>query len=693
MSKAEQKSGKKKGLGSFWRAARFVFPYRRLMVFSIISALFVGGTTTVGLTLLMPIMRLLFNGDTLPAYVDRSIAEHRLGVRLDEKDVVTRVEPKGPALSAGVEDGDRVADVSAVAEGASQGHVGDKVVAASPTPFYAGIARRAAALLPQDPIATLACLLGGLLGLTVFSNFFRFFQEHYSDMVAIRAVNDVRRKTYDHLLHVPLGYFGQRGTSDATSRLVADAASLQEGFKLLLGQSIQAPIMVACAFGYAVYLDWRVTAFIVLFAPINMAIIRKFGKKIRRATRTALEKNSKMLGQIEASLSGIQVVKASMSERFERRRYARIMSEVVEQQRRMSRYEAMTTPTMETLTMGVVMLIILFAAYLILKKRSLEIETFFSIMVCLGMMGESLRKMSKLNNLLQKANAASGRIFEILDLPVERRRVMTTASTAEQPKVKLPVVQDAVTFEDACFKYPGSDVLALDHVSLAVPKGRVVAVVGRNGSGKTTLLRLLPRLYAPSSGRVLIDGVDIANATLPSLRSQISLVTQESVIFPGTIAENIAYGLPLATRAEVEAAAQKAFAHDFIIAKPQGYDTTMEGTGGQLSGGQRQRLCIARAILRHAPILILDEATSQVDAQSEHLIQQAIDTLLHETASTGQKTTTFVIAHRFSTILGADEIVVMDAGRIVGQGKHRELLETCPTYKQLYERQVMNPGE
>jgi ABC-type multidrug transport system fused ATPase/permease subunit len=208
-----------------------------------------------------------------------------------------------------------------------------------------------------------------------------------------------------------------------------------------------------------------------------------------------------------------------------------------------------------------------------------------------------------------------------------------------------------------------------------------VAVVGRNGSGKTTLLALLPRFYTPDSGRILIDGVDLSTVTLKSLRSQIGIVTQEPVVFPGTIAENIAYGLPRATREEVIAAAKQAFAHDFIEEKPNGYDTRLEGTGSQLSGGQRQRLCIARAILRRTPILILDEATSQVDAESEHLIQQAIETLMHER-------TTFVIAHRFSTILSADTIVVLDKGQIVGQGKHEELLATCETYKNLYERQL-----
>jgi ABC-type multidrug transport system fused ATPase/permease subunit len=195
-------------------------------------------------------------------------------------------------------------------------------------------------------------------------------------------------------------------------------------------------------------------------------------------------------------------------------------------------------------------------------------------------------------------------------------------------------------------------------------------------------MALLPRFYDPDQGRILIDGIDIRRCTLRSLRKQISVVTQESVIFPGTIAENIAYGLPLASLSEIESAARRAFAHDFILEKPLGYQTPLDGLGGQLSGGQRQRLNIARAILRQAPILILDEATSQVDAESEHLIQQAIESLMHER-------TTFVIAHRFSTILSADSIVVMDRGRIIGQGKHDELLRDCPTYQQLYERQII----
>jgi subfamily B ATP-binding cassette protein MsbA len=255
------------------------------------------------------------------------------------------------------------------------------------------------------------------------------------------------------------------------------------------------------------------------------------------------------------------------------------------------------------------------------------------------------------------------------------------AERCRDARIKLSPISREVRFEHVTFGYPNTSSPAVIDVNLAVPRGQSVAIVGRNGSGKTTLLALLPRFYDPQKGRVMIDGVDVRDATLRSLRNQIAIVTQEAVIFPGTIAENIAYGLPNATRAEIEDAARRAFCDDFIRAKPHGYDTPLDGLGGQLSGGQRQRLNIARAILRNAPILILDEATSQVDAESEHLIQQAIERIMRER-------TTFVIAHRFSTIKSADTIVVMDAGRIVGQGKHEELLRKCETYAQLYERQL-----
>jgi ABC-type multidrug transport system fused ATPase/permease subunit len=408
-------------------------------------------------------------------------------------------------------------------------------------------------------------------------------------------------------------------------------------------------------------------------------VIKKFGKKMRRATRAALQRSAMMLGQIEATLVGIRVVKAAGAERMERRRYRSILGELRNEMLKMARYEAYATPTMETFSLIVVGVVLMFASYLVLVQRSLDQARFFTVMTCLAIIGESLRRVSKVNNVLQRSNAAAARIFEILDLPMERRR--TRQLEPQTPRIKIPPIAREIAFENVTFSYPNTQQPAVEDVSLVVPRGQSVAVVGRNGSGKTTLLALLTRFYDPQFGRVMVDGVDVRHATLRSLRRQIGIVTQDSVIFPGTIAENIAYGLPNTPRAAIEDAARRAFCHDFIMEKPQGYDTPLDGLGGQLSGGQKQRLNIARAILRKSPILILDEATSQVDAESEHLIQKAVESIMHDR-------TTFVIAHRFSTILSADTIVVMERGRIVGQGKHEDLLRTCATYKQLYERQL-----
>ncbi len=752
------KRKKDKSVASFWRACRYLYPYRRIVLVSVLCAFFVGAAFSGGLSTMLPIMQVLLKGNTVQGWAHREIAESRIGATFSEEMPlrVVKVRPGGPAARAGLAEYDvvsavdlggapspaapaRMPDLHPLADPATRTArvwVGAAPaarpvqLAVSPMPWYLAAGYRIVGVFPTHPIGAIAAVFGLIATLAVVSNVVKFFQEHLSDKAAIMAVQDIRKRTYDHVLHVPLGHFGSRGTSDVTSRLTQDAQELAQGFKTVLGQTIQEPIKAAFAFGLALYVSWKLTLFIVLFAPIMVGIIKTLGKKMRRASRAALMSSSNMLGQIEGSLIGIRVVKGASAERFERRRYSRIMDRLVAEQLRMSRIDAFSAPTMETLTLFVVGAVVLAASYMVLISRTLEATSFILIMACLAGIGDSLRRLSKVNNVLQKANSAAVRIFEVLDLPTERPRVGrrqpsaggTPATGAADPaasprgsvapslpakRVKLPPLRREIRFENVSFAYPNANGDALSDVSLSVPKGRSVAVVGRNGSGKTTLLALLPRFYDPRLGRVLIDGVDVRDATLRSLREQISIVTQDSVIFPGTIAENIAYGHPLAgllrgtsggaadsaagrkLRADVEAAARRAFAHEFIEEKPGGYDMVLGEMGGQLSGGQKQRICIARAIFRHAPILILDEATSQVDAESEHLIQQAIDRLMHDADPLAGPPTTFVIAHRFSTILSADVIVVMDRGRIVGQGKHEELLRTCETYQQLYERQLI----
>jgi len=651
------------------RAVRFVWPYRKMVAASVVCALLMGLITTIGLSAILPILKVLIEGQTVAEWVDEQALESRLGHEIRTGETLTQ-----PGSSSTTTTEITPAVIRQMA-------VNEDVPGLKPTPGPWRAVRWLASFVPTRPIYAIAAIFGFISLMAVCGSVFRFFHEHLSDRVAIFAVNDLRRRMYDHVLRLPLAYFGKFGTSDATSRLVSDAAQLQDGIRVLLGQMIQAPISAAMSLGLALFINWKLTLVVILFLPAMFVVMRKLGTKVRRAMRAALQKSASMLGQIESTLQGVRVVKASRAERFERRRYGGIMSELVKEQLKMSRYEAITTPAMETMALVAVGAILLIASWMMFEKHWLEPTSFMMIMIALGSIAEPMRRLSKLNNVTQRANAAAVRMFEIMDTEVEARR-NAVAATRNEKRVSLPSLQRDILFDNVSFSYPGGANVAVDHVTLRVPKGQSVAVVGRNGSGKTTLLALLPRFYDPTGGAVLIDGVDLRQATLRSLRRQISLVTQESVVFPGTIAQNIAYGLPLARRDEIENAARRAFSHDFILAKPQGYDTLLDGLGSQLSGGQKQRLCIARAILRNAPILILDEATSQVDAESEHLIQQAIEGLMHEA-------TTFVIAHRFSTILSADVIVVMDQGRIVGQGKHEALLKTCEVYQQLYERQMI----
>ncbi len=622
---------------------------------AVVCAMLTGAFTAGGLMSLVPLMSVLIRGQTVSGYVAERIA--------------------------------------------ARGFSGE-------LPLEWRFAEWAAGLVPENPVYAIATIFGGIFLLGLCGSATRFFQEFLSDTCAIGAVNDIRRKLYDRVLHLPLGYFTRHGTGDLTARLLTDAQGLQDGFKTFLGPAIQEPIKAFVALGVAMWLDWRLTIFIIFFTPVMVAVIRKLGTKVRRAMRASLEKNSAMLGQIDATLSGIRVVKSATAEPFERRRYRAVIQKLKAEQIRMARYEAWSTPTLEMLGLLAVGCVLIFASYLVFEHKSFDPPQLIVLMLCLVAIAEPMRRISKLNNVLQRSNAASGRIFEILDAAHTETEI-APARGGERPTVGMgsggsrswdaglastktggarvlvpETFEREITFEDVTFAYPGAEQAAIRGISLRVRRGESVAVVGRNGSGKTTLLTLLPRYFDPSAGRVAIDGVDVRDWPLRRLRRMIGVVTQEAVVFPGTIAENIAYARPTASRERIIDAARRAYAHEFIEQKPQGYNTPLDGLGGQLSGGQRQRINIARAILRDSPILILDEATSQVDAESEHLIQQAITDLMKDR-------TTFVIAHRFSTILSCDRIVVLEAGNIVGEGTHESLLASCATYQQLYERQLL----
>ena len=464
---------KDKSNSQFWRACRYLYPYRGLVVISIVCALFVSFAFAGGLGTLLPIMRVFLNGDTIQTWVDRAIVQPRLGVTFadstDELRIV-KIEPGKAAAGQRL----KVNDVLSIPHGSSgkQGYVDTleqlsdpsasrawidvsgegKTIILPPVRSYRAVGRGIARHFPQDPVNAIAAVLGIVLSLALFSNVLSFFQEYLSDKSAVMAVNDIRRRLYDHVLHIPMSHFGLKGTSDVTSRLTQDSQALAEGFKTVLGQAIQEPIKAAMAFGVALWASWKLTIVIVVFVPIMGVIIKKFGKKMRRASKKAMLSSSSMLGQIEGSLLGIRVVKGATAERFERRRYTRIMDGLVKQQLKMSRIDAFTEPTMATLTLVVVAILVIVASFMIFDRHVLDREDFLLVLVCLGGIGDSLRRVSKVNNVLQRSNAAATRIFEVLDLPVEEENRKARRHGGTKARSDIRDAADASWSSPSCLR-------------------------------------------------------------------------------------------------------------------------------------------------------------------------------------------------------------------------------------------------
>ncbi|MFI4896446.1 MAG: ABC transporter ATP-binding protein, partial [Phycisphaerales bacterium JB059] len=423
----------------------------------------------------------------------------------------------------------------------------------------------------------------------------------------------------------------------------------------------------------ALILNWPLTLAALILAPLLVTVIRKLGKRIRRAARGALESQAGLLHASTEAMQGLRVVKVHTAERYEQGRFHKINKEYLRQQLRVRTARAITSPLVEVLSILAVGALTLGAVWLILEGR-LEKSEFLLTLAALAFAGGSLKPLTGLVNDIQQSGAAADRLAQLLASQPE------PGHGARLPK--LPRHAESIELRDIRFTYPGADAPALDHVSIRVDRGQTVAVVGPNGSGKTTLLALVPRLFDPDSGSVLIDGRDVRDYAVRSLRRQIGVVTQETVLFRASIRDNIAYGATDVSEQRILEAARQAHADEFIQNLPDGYDTICGEQGLTLSGGQRQRIAIARAILRDPAILILDEATSMIDAESEAKITTAI-------AEFARGRTSLVVAHRLSTVLGADRIVVMDHGRLIDQGSHDELMQRCEIYSQIARRQLI----
>jgi len=487
-----------------------------------------------------------------------------------------------------------------------------------------------------------------------------------------RAVTDLRNALYLHILSQSFAFLSRHSTGSLMSHITTDVEKIQNAVAELAGDLLKEGLTVLGLLAVLFWHDWWLAIITLLGMPAASYPLFMLGRHLRASSETSLRRWRDISEILQETISGYRVVKAFGMEGFETARFRRAASRLFHVNMRITRTTAVLPPLMEAVG-GVVLIGALFYGSHGIRGGNLTPGAFTSFLAALFMMYTPVKRLSRLNATLQGALAGSARIFEVLDTHHEVR---------EAPDgVTLPRLRERVEYRDVGFRYVDGEGSVLRRVSFSARAGEVVAIVGTSGAGKTTLVNLLPRFYDVSEGAILVDGVDIRRATLKSLRDQIGLVTQETVLFNDTVRANIAYGLQGVDETRVESAARAAFAHDFILDLPRRYDTLIGERGSRLSGGQRQRIAIARAILKNPPILILDEATSALDAESERLVQEALANLM-------RGRTTLVIAHRLATVRKADRIVVLDGGEVREVGTHEELLvRPKGLYSRLHELQ------
>jgi subfamily B ATP-binding cassette protein MsbA len=519
----------------------------------------------------------------------------------------------------------------------------------------------------QDNVMRIPLLI---IGIFVLRGGLSFVADYALSWVSNKVVLDLRNAMFGKLICLPVRYLDDQSSGALMSKVAYDVTGVTGAATGVLSSLVKDSLAVIGLLAWLLWLDWGLTLIALAMIPMIALSVKSFSKRLRSTSRAVQLAMGQIMQVLQEAIEAHKVVKVFGGQDYEKKRFARASGEQRAQAMRATIASAALGPIVQVFASVSLAIIIVFA----LRKSAADgatVGSFVSFITAMLMLLAPLKRLTDINAPLQRGLAAAESVFTLID----------EAGESDTGTEELGRARGEIVFEHLAFSYPGAARPALADIHLTVPPGETVALVGASGSGKTTLANLLPRFYRPTSGRILVDGHDVEQLTLQSLRANIALVSQDVVLFNDSVAANIAYGaLNRVSREEIEAAARAAHAHEFIAAMPQGFDTLIGENGVKLSGGQRQRLAIARALLKNAPILVLDEATSALDAQSERAVQAALDVLM-------QNRTTLVIAHRLSTIENADRIVVLAHGRIVESGKHAELLAQGGVYADLYRLQ------